>query len=760
MSSILGGLLMRASRFLLSLFLALAIVPVFTPVTANAQIDIYITEGEHNVNGRQWRTSCEPYSATERCRTEIFATQVSENNGVFTQTNAWVFNNLTYAPSPRSLWEGNPIAGNGEVGGKVSWTAADGRKWRTECDTPTTGNGGCRSYIQASVIEATRDSSGNTRYQWSTKEILNNMVRFTSPPPASNPAPTVRPSPTVTPGPTVTPRPTVTPGPTAKPTPPVTPPPSIEPTPTTKPTAEPPVPGELSFIEDAGLRACIGERNADEITSLYCAHDVAISTLNGLERLPNLTHITLHWVLLEDISALSFMPQLQEVDLRWNEIVDVSPLAALSGLRSLLLEGNENITNINSLDPLLAADVEIDIHLPYPTEPLELTRIKDANLLACIQEEAGIGNALSLSPTEIVAFTSLNCAGRGIITLEGFPLTHHLVTLDLRDNTIKSVAPLSQHKRLHEVNLLGNPVKDLLSVDGLRWGGWANDLQTARADASPLAHAEAICGPETYLGGTGYLARAGSLSSSYLYQGVDRSYVVQTNTDTCEETVRYPVGWPDVAGDPWSITAHGFVRLVSTGNHHRLELTGWGGATSLLHEFTDNSSALWGALPESTVVVVNDEMLTLDRDALVTRRTELPHAAGLDPQTWTVLNTGDIQYWAEAADGTGQLCRATGGSPFSCQPVHSSAIQSPNPGACEYPTATRAGTYWRMYCGEGPYWVGYSATAAEPLHLPDLEYVKVEMARDGLLYYVGINDGGLYRLIDSGPELVEESLPI
>lgn len=138
----------------------------------DSNVNVYLTPGTHNVNGRQWRTVCEPYSQTKRCRTEIWATQTTYSGGRFTVSNGWVFNNLTYAPSQRSIWKGNPLAGNGVVGGKVAWVDG-GRKWRTECDTATTGRGGCRTYTTATVVR----SSGNSHKLVET-EIFNNMVLF------------------------------------------------------------------------------------------------------------------------------------------------------------------------------------------------------------------------------------------------------------------------------------------------------------------------------------------------------------------------------------------------------------------------------------------------------------------------------------------------------------------------------------------------------------------------------------------------------
>ena len=130
-------------RLLALLAMTCLMVSMFTttPATA-APFDVYTTPGEHSIGGRQWRTWCEPYSQTARCRTDI---KVS---------GRWVFNNLTYLPSARALWATNPLAVPGHH-------VIQGRKWYSECDTPATGRNGCRAYVE----------SGGAY-------IFNNIVRF------------------------------------------------------------------------------------------------------------------------------------------------------------------------------------------------------------------------------------------------------------------------------------------------------------------------------------------------------------------------------------------------------------------------------------------------------------------------------------------------------------------------------------------------------------------------------------------------------
>ncbi|NHB84927.1 hypothetical protein G7085_10740 [Tessaracoccus sp. HDW20] len=160
---------------LLTATLLVTLSPTAMP-EAKADVDVYTTPGTHTVNGREWSTTCEPYSQTQRCRTEIKATVITQKGGRFVKTTGWTFNNLTYVASNRGLWAGNPLGGHAVVGGTAAWTA-DGRRWRTECDTATTGRNGCRSYIEARVIE-----SAGSGYRWVTRWIFNNMVRFTTAP--------------------------------------------------------------------------------------------------------------------------------------------------------------------------------------------------------------------------------------------------------------------------------------------------------------------------------------------------------------------------------------------------------------------------------------------------------------------------------------------------------------------------------------------------------------------------------------------------
>lgn len=161
-----------------ALIAAIGIVAAPAPLPAQAEDGHpYTTPGEREYNGRKWKTTCEPYSSTvQRCRAEIFATQARIVKGQYTLVNEYVFNNLTYLPSPRANWKGNPLAKNGQ------FTGTDGRFWKTECDTAATGRNGCRSYTYTTVIDYEK-VNGAWKFSKVNKWVFNNVVQFKATPP-------------------------------------------------------------------------------------------------------------------------------------------------------------------------------------------------------------------------------------------------------------------------------------------------------------------------------------------------------------------------------------------------------------------------------------------------------------------------------------------------------------------------------------------------------------------------------------------------
>ncbi|WP_370630028.1 septal ring lytic transglycosylase RlpA family protein [Tessaracoccus sp. OS52] len=175
--------MLKRSLHILLLVVMGAALSIAAPSMASA--DIYTQPGDHVENGRYWRTDCEMYSSNVvRCETDIWATTVVEHEGNYYNHDAWVFNNLTYLPSPAAVWEKNPLAYN------HTWTGDDGRQWKTECNTAATGQNGCRTYAQASFVS---NEGGVFRNQ--TEYVFNNIVQFsTSTIPAQSTIPAAAPA--------------------------------------------------------------------------------------------------------------------------------------------------------------------------------------------------------------------------------------------------------------------------------------------------------------------------------------------------------------------------------------------------------------------------------------------------------------------------------------------------------------------------------------------------------------------------------------
>ncbi|MDO5678374.1 MAG: leucine-rich repeat domain-containing protein [Propionibacteriaceae bacterium] len=401
--------------------LVLAVGSALVPTQAQADVDIYVTDGQYTVNGRQWRTKCEPYSQTERCRTEIWGTTVTQVNGRFVQANGWQFNNLTYKASPRSLWKGNFVGGNGEVRFNKEWKAKDGRKWRTECDTATTGWGGCRAYIEASVIA--KVGSG---FQWRKQWVLNNMVRF-----SADPAP--------------------------KPTPTPQPPKTLE--------------EAISRIPDAGLRACltkelIAVRKETRVTGpatpwhLDCS-DGGVVSLAGLNAFPQLVTLDLWWNEISSLATLPTMPQLKGIDLSDNALTS---LAGIERFQTLEFVGANNLqlTDISMLSKLPKLQgAELNYNQISDLSPL-------SGLTSLEYLDIGANPALkSLTPIAKLPLTELRIDQTGTKDLLVLAQMKTLQFLNAELNPLASLAPLAGLENLEVLQIDDTAVADLAPIAGL-----------------------------------------------------------------------------------------------------------------------------------------------------------------------------------------------------------------------------------------------------------------------------------------------------
>ncbi|WP_040284716.1 glycoside hydrolase family 101 beta sandwich domain-containing protein [Tessaracoccus massiliensis] len=161
--------------------------PPSTPPATKPAVEKFVPQAPYTLpglhkglNGRDWMTKCEPYSQTERCRTDIWATVVLIENGQFVRKSGWAFNNLTYLPyMTEASWKGNPLGDLGATTNGLFDSA--GRQWRTECKTPATGGDACRSYTMTTVYAATPKAEGGYTFSQKNEWVFNNIVMFGGP---------------------------------------------------------------------------------------------------------------------------------------------------------------------------------------------------------------------------------------------------------------------------------------------------------------------------------------------------------------------------------------------------------------------------------------------------------------------------------------------------------------------------------------------------------------------------------------------------
>ncbi|MDO5734946.1 MAG: leucine-rich repeat domain-containing protein [Propionibacteriaceae bacterium] len=398
---------MRLIRYSLTLLVSTVLILTTVGIQPAAALDVYTTPGQHRLNGRDWRTTCEPYSQTTRCRTEIKATQVTQVNGRFISRTDWFFNNLTYVQSPRSLWENNPLGNTG------SWTAHDGRRWSTECDTSTSGANGCRSYIRASVIEAYK-RGGRWNYRWTTKNVFNNIVRFTVPAP---------------------------------------------------PTIDP------ATIHDPALRQCItkamGISNTTPMTERHLAGVKRLScgpsnlqTLQGMPALPNLSVLDIYGNPVATLRGLPELPELTDLSLRGNEIADVTNFPPLPKLISLYLYDNQ-ITSLQGLRDLPQLAV---LHI----QDNQITSLDNFPALPALTDLDISGNRIGSMAglPELPKLTTADFSWNAITSLGGMPDLPQLRTLRLNRNEIVSLAGIPTLTQLEVLWLSSNPLATVAPLAG------------------------------------------------------------------------------------------------------------------------------------------------------------------------------------------------------------------------------------------------------------------------------------------------------
>jgi Leucine-rich repeat (LRR) protein len=210
--------------------------------------------------------------------------------------------------------------------------------------------------------------------------------------------------------------------------------------------------GELAILGDNLVS--LGQVVGGSAVSVLAVRAKKLTSLDGVEGLVGVEDLSCPGALLSDISTVASMTRLRVLDLRENQIGDLSPLENLSRLQTVKLDRNQ-ISSITALSAGRAIDtLYLDNNQLTDLSPL-------AGLPSLSRLSASENHLVSLGPVGGLAalvhgnFRANRLASIG--ALKGAPLE----TIDLSNNQISDLRPLSDVPPTAYVQLEGNQVKDL-----------------------------------------------------------------------------------------------------------------------------------------------------------------------------------------------------------------------------------------------------------------------------------------------------------
>ena len=211
-------------------------------------------------------------------------------------------------------------------------------------------------------------------------------------------------------------------------------------------------PGDPVFPEDVA-----------QLTQLRATND-NISDLTGLETATGLTDLTLSFNAIVDLTPLSGLVDLERLDLANNQITDVLPLAGLTNLTLLNLTGNTGITNLGVLYKLDQQSTTTIIGVDIP----DAVAFEDDELEAAVKKALKIADADPVLPSDIAKLTRLIATRRQITSLTGLEDATALERLDVGQNAITDLTPLSGLTgSLENLDVADNQITDVSALSGL-----------------------------------------------------------------------------------------------------------------------------------------------------------------------------------------------------------------------------------------------------------------------------------------------------
>lgn len=191
----------------------------------------------------------------------------------------------------------------------------------------------------------------------------------------------------------------------------------------------------------------IGSKTVDPGVESF---DLSGRTLTDADReaiasLSQLTTLSLTNCGITDVSFLSSLTRLRTLYLSGNRITDLTPLTSLTALRTLYLDNNP-LTDLTPLTRLTA---------------LTTLSMQGVSVADYVLED------LQAAMPQCRIFNDSTVEGARPISLGGVAFTEDVELLDLSNRGISDISKLSYCLKLQELNLSGNPLESLDTLQGL-----------------------------------------------------------------------------------------------------------------------------------------------------------------------------------------------------------------------------------------------------------------------------------------------------
>jgi internalin A len=251
-----------------------------------------------------------------------------------------------------------------------------------------------------------------------------------------------------------------------------------------------------SGLHLAGAHEPTSRRKLNSVFGLDCNGDLnrggRITSLAGLDQLPNLTTVDLSSNQITDLALLRQAPHLTSLKLTNNQVSDLLPLTDLHQLRNLGLSRNQ-ITDLTPLTGLtgLATLGLSDNHLT------DLTPL--AGLQALTELDVGRNQITDVQPLAgLSVLDRLTMNDNQVATLGPLTALPALTMLNVTNNRVRNAAALTGLAKVDELWLGGNPVTDLLP---LRRMPALRGVDLEGSDPSRLTGIEKLRADGIYVGG-------------------------------------------------------------------------------------------------------------------------------------------------------------------------------------------------------------------------------------------------------------------